>query len=49
MKTSDGQYSDGKPVNEIVLPYDQIKAYDTDTEMTLELFSEGEKTSVNNI
>ena len=37
------------PVNEIKLPYDQIKAYDMDTEMTVELYSENEKQPVNDI
>lgn len=49
MKTSDGQFKNGKPINEIVLPYDQIKAYDVDTEMSLELHSENEKQNVNNL
>ena len=49
MKTSDGQFKSGKPINEIVLPYDQIKAYDVDTEMTLELHSENERQNVDSI
>ena len=49
MKTSDGHFEYGKPINEIVLPYDQIKAYDVDTEMSLELHSENEKQNVNDI
>ena len=31
-----------KPVNQIVMPYDQIKAYDMDTNLTLELKRENE-------
>src|SRR5699024_12633266 len=30
------------PVNQIVMPYDQIKAYDMDTNLTLELKRENE-------
>ncbi len=38
------------PVNQIVMPYDQIKAYDMDTNLTLELKRENETaTDVNDI
>lgn len=49
MKTSDGQYDDSRPVNRIVLPFDTIKAYDTDTDFKVELFNEDQKADVDNI
>ena len=42
--------NDKTPVNQIVMPYDQIKAYDMDTNLTLELKRENEiATDVNDI
>lgn len=42
--------NDKTPVNQIVMPYDQIKAYDMDTNLTLELKRENETaTDVNDI
>lgn len=49
MKTSDGQFDDSTPVNRIVLPFDTIKAYDTDTDFKVELFNEEQKADVDNI
>lgn len=49
MKTSDGQYDDSRPINRIVLPFDTIKAYDTDTDFKVELFNEEQKADVDNI
>ena len=52
MKTSDGGFLEnieGRPINEIVLPYDKIKAYDTDSDLKVELHHEGVKTNLNSI
>lgn len=52
MKTSDGGFlenKEGRPINEIVLPYDKIKAYDTDSDLKVELHHEGVKTKLNSI
>lgn len=49
MKTSDGQFEFNKPVNEIVIPESEIKAFDLNSPIKIELYNGDNKASVNDL